>query len=57
MLFSAPGDFDLKVSGWFYGIWISLFLIIVGLILLIILKGYTDKSWEEKGLFPICMIK
>lgn len=46
---SAPGDFDLATSGWFYGIWICLFLILVILILLIVAKKYTDKNWEEKG--------
>jgi len=45
----APGDFDLSTSGWFYGIWISLFLILVILILLIVAKKYTDKNWQEKG--------
>jgi uncharacterized protein YneF (UPF0154 family) len=44
----APGNFDISVSGWFYGIWISLFLIIVLLVLLFVAKKFTDKNWEEK---------
>ena len=50
-LFKAPGYFDLKTSAWFYGIWISLFLILLGVILLMFLKKYTDQKWDEKGLF------
>jgi len=46
---TAPGDFDLATAGWFYGIWICLFLILLILILLIFAKKYTDKNWEEKG--------
>jgi len=45
---TAPGNFYLAESGWFWGIWISLFLIIVLLILLFVAKKYTDKDWEEK---------
>ena len=45
----APGDFDLATSGWFYGIWICLFLIILILVLLLVAKKYTDRNWEEKG--------
>lgn len=44
----APGDFHLPTAGWFYGIWICLFLILVILIVLIVAKKYTDKNWEEK---------
>lgn len=44
----APGYFDLKTSAWFYGIWISLFLILLGVILLMLLKKYTDQKWDEK---------
>ena len=46
---TAPGDFHLPTAGWFYGIWICLFLILVILIVLIVAKKYTDKNWEEKG--------
>jgi len=45
----APGDFHLATSGWFYGIFIALFLIIVGLLALMVLKKYTDRNWQEKG--------
>lgn len=51
--FKAPGYFDLKTSAWFYGIWISLFLILLGVILLMLLKKYTDQKWDEKGLFVL----
>lgn len=44
----APGDFHLATSGWFYGIFIALFLIIVGLIGLMMLKKYTDRNWQLK---------
>ena len=47
---AAPGRYDLKVSGWFYGIWLSLFLILVLLVLFLIFKKTTDKWWQQKGL-------
>jgi len=46
---TAPGDFDLATSGWFYGIWLCLFFILLIVVLLLVAKKYTDKNWEEKG--------
>jgi len=53
---SAPGDFDLATSGWFYGIWICLFLIIIIVVLLIVAKKYTDKNWEDSGSFSLSLV-
>jgi len=44
----APGDFHLATSAWFYGIFICLLLIVLGLIALMMTKKYTDANWEEK---------
>ena len=48
----APGAFHLATAGWFWGIWVSLFLVLCIIIGLIIAKKYTDKTWEEKGKQP-----
>ena len=42
-----PSNFRLATSGWFYGIFICLLLIILGLIALMLAKRQTDRSWEE----------
>jgi hypothetical protein len=43
----TPGNFHLATSAWFYGIFICLLLIILGLIALMLAKKHTDASWEE----------
>lgn len=44
----APGNYDLKASFWFYGIFLSFLLIILLLVGFIIFKKTTDKWWEQK---------
>jgi len=44
----APGRMFLGVSGWFYGIWASLLIIILGVILFYFLKKKRDVWWEKK---------
>ena len=39
----------LATSGWFYGIFVSLLLIIIFLALFIWLKRMRDNYWERKG--------
>ena len=51
MFFLAPGRFKLSTTGWFWGIWVSLLLIILLLVLFIFLKRVRDEYWELKGRF------
>ena len=46
---SGPGRIKLSTSGWFYGIFIALLLIILFVGLFIWLKRIRDDYWERKG--------
>ncbi|KAI0242502.1 Neuroglian [Lamellibrachia satsuma] len=44
----APGRTKLSTSAWFYGIWLSLFLIILFIVAFFFLKRVRDKWWKTK---------
>jgi len=44
----APGGYHLAVSGWFYGIWMTLLIIILLLVAFIFAKMKRDKWWQRK---------
>jgi hypothetical protein len=44
----APGTYRLGTSFWFWGIWLSLFLILCIIIVIMLVKKQTDEDWEEK---------
>lgn len=44
----APGRMNLGFSGWFYGIWVCLLIIILALVLFYFLKKNRDVYWEKK---------
>ena len=46
---SAPGNFRLSVSFWFYGIFIALILIIAFMVIFIVAKKTTDINHKQKG--------
>ena len=46
---SGPGRIKLSTSGWFYGIFIALLLIILFVGLFIWAKRVRDDYWERKG--------
>lgn len=49
--FAAPGTMFLGHAGWFYGIFASIFIIILALILFALLKRNRDEWWQTKGGF------
>jgi len=56
---SAPGRSRLATAAWFYGIWLSLFLIILFLVAFFFLKRVRDRWWDTKGeltLYPLLSI-
>ena len=46
---TAPGRYVLAKSGWFWGIWISFLIIIIGIVIFFVLKRVTDRWFDRKG--------